>query len=66
MSNVSFPSPPFFYHLLFFLIKKKKKKGRNLFSAFFLVYIMHIPSGCSNRETSVIIDKIKGLIFGKK
>ncbi|RCI03907.1 hypothetical protein CU098_012050 [Rhizopus stolonifer] len=25
---------------------------------------MHIPSGCSNIENSVIIDKIKGLIFG--
>jgi hypothetical protein len=25
---------------------------------------MHIPSGCSKLETSVIIDKVKGLIFG--
>jgi hypothetical protein len=27
---------------------------------------MHIPSGCSKIENSIIIDKIKGLIFGKE
>jgi hypothetical protein len=27
---------------------------------------MRIPSGCSKLDTSVIVDKVKGLIFGKK
>jgi hypothetical protein len=27
---------------------------------------MRIPSGCSQLENGVIIDKVKGLIFGKE
>lgn len=57
-------NPLFFLRFFFSSFSVKVEKQQN--SCFLQnLFMMHIPSGCSKLETGLIVDKVKGLIFGK-